>query len=79
MKVSVARRLVRAKCLIELGTIISNAGERLDAFGRKLFAAGAKKLVVQIRKENPYNPAESEDKRYLRGCEIAWLQRYDFD
>ncbi len=42
--------IVIAKCLIELGTVISSAGERLDKLGRNLFAAGAKKLAVRIVK-----------------------------
>ncbi len=40
-----------ANCLIDLGTVISKVGLWLDLLGRKLFAAGAKKLVVQIKKE----------------------------
>jgi len=41
-----------SNCLIDLGTVISKAGLYLDLWGRKLFAAGAKKLVVEIKKQN---------------------------
>lgn len=41
------------KCLIDLGSVIARLSDKLDALSRKIFAAGAKKILAEAKKGNP--------------------------